>query len=288
MNMKIKATGAAAGVLAAVIAVASGACDAKKDVSHKTSEASIVTNDNGSVSKTFTECTVATNGNMVTEHRRETRTTMDVEGNMLATTTSEYARSYPVGENGIGEFTSDTCRNDRADDSEERVSGRDSFLGMRFGEVFDGTNFVVDASEPMLLRASFKPKKALAGFDDYFVYVTPVSHKIAKVCACAKNEVDPGENWRRHYLIEALEKHYRSWARLSSWSRPRYTFDIGSGRFVAACLSDASADYGTVVVAWDENVFAEAGREVEKIRQEARRNAAEKRKSKIEDAASAF
>jgi hypothetical protein len=40
------------------------------------------------VSRLFTESTVATNGNMVTERRRETRTNMDMDGNVLETTTS--------------------------------------------------------------------------------------------------------------------------------------------------------------------------------------------------------
>ena len=209
-----KLTGTVAGVLAvtALIGFAAASCDEKKDVSQKSSEASVVTNENGSVSRSFTEMTVTTNGNMVTEHRRETRTTMDAEGNMLATTTSEYAQSYPVGDTGLKSLASPIHAKVDADAKVE-----DGFLGLKFGEVFDGTNFVADVDEPTLLRATFTPKKALAGFDDYYVYVTPKTHKVVKVYACAKDAIDPGTSWRRHYLIEALEKRYQTWARPRSW-----------------------------------------------------------------------
>ena len=258
----------------------------KKDVSQKSSEASIVTNENGSVARTYTESTVTTNGNMVTERRRETRTTLDADGNMLESSTSEYAQSYPVGEEGMSGLTTRIGLKDDEKPADAKVE--EGFLGLKFGEEFAGTNFVADADEPTLLRAAFEPAKKLAGFDDYYVYVTPKTHKVVKVYACAKEAVDPGANWRRHYLIEALEKRYNTWARPRSWCRPIYTFDIGSGRFVTACLADASRDYGTVLVAWDDALLTTAADETEEIRREARKNAAEKRKARVDDAASAF
>ena len=253
-----------ASVAAAItlIGFAAASCDEKKDVSQKSSEASIVTNDNGSVARTYVESTVTTNGNMVTERRRETRTTLDADGNMLESSTSEYAPPDAKVEEG--------------------------FLGLKFGEEFKGTNLVSDIEEPTLLSATFTPAKKLAGFDDYYVYVTPKTHKVVKIYACAKEAVDPGTNWRRHYLIEALEKRYNTWARPRSWCRPIYTFAIGSGRFVTACLADASRDYETVLVAWDDALLTTAADETEEIRQEARKSAAEKRKAQVDDAASAF
>ena len=270
----------------ALIGFAAASCDEKKDVSQKSSEASIVTNDNGSVARTYTESTVTTNGNMVTERRRETRTTLDADGNMLESSTSEYAQSYPVGEEGMSGFATRVEEKDggKAPDAKEE----DGFLGLKFGDVFESTNFVADADEPTLLRAEFTPKKALAGFDDYYVYVTPTTHKVVKVYACAKEAIDPNTSWRRHYLIEALEKRYNTWARPRSWCRPIYTFAIGSGRFVTACLADASRDYETVLVAWDDALLTTAADETEAIRLEARKNAVEKRKARIDDAASAF
>ena len=280
-----KLTGTVAGVLAvtALIGFAAASCDEKKDVSQKSSEASVVTNENGSVSRSFTEMTVTTNGNMVTEHRRETRTTMDAEGNMLATTTSEYAQSYPVGDTGLKSLASPIHAKVDADAKVE-----DGFLGLKFGEVFDGTNFVADVDEPTLLRATFTPKKALAGFDDYYVYVTPKTHKVVKVYACAKDAIDPGTSWRRHYLIEALEKRYQTWARPRSWCRPVYTFDLGAGRYVTACLAGASRDYETVLVAWDDAQLTVAADETEALRAEARKNAAERRSRRVSDATDAF
>ena len=289
-NDTMKKTGTAltvASVAAAItlIGFAAASCDEKKDVSQKSSEASIVTNDNGSVARTYVESTVTTNGNMVTERRRETRTTLDADGNMLESSTSEYAQSYPVGEEGMASFTT---RVEQKENESPDAKVEEGFLGLKFGEEFKGTNLVSDIEEPTLLRATFTPAKKLAGFDDYYVYVTPKTHKVVKIYACAKEAVDPGTNWRRHYLIEALEKRYNTWARPRSWCRPIYTFAIGSGRFVTACLADASRDYETVLVAWDDALLTTAADETEEIRQEARKNAAEKRKAQVDDAASAF
>ena len=135
MRNKEKVTGAVAATLvaAALIGFAAATCDAKKQSSQKSSEATVVTNDNGSVSRTFTECTVATNGNMVTEHRRETRTTMDTAGNMLETSTSEYAQSYPVGDVGMAPLSASI---NAKVDGEAPAANVDSFMGLKFGEVF--------------------------------------------------------------------------------------------------------------------------------------------------------
>ena len=254
--------------LAAALYAESGA-----SASSSNTESGITTNENGSVSRVFTESTVTTNGNMVTEHRRETRTTLDADGNLLESSTSEYAQSYPVGD---GEIASLSRRIDGAKqvDKAENAADCDSFMGVKFG--------------PTLLRTAFKPKKALAGFNDYYVYVTPTTHRAVKVYACAKNAVDSGSSWRRNYLIEALEKRYQTWARPRSWCRPVYTFDLGSDRYVTAALEGATRDYETVVVAWDENMLRAAAEEAEEIRREARKNAAEKRKARVNDAAEAF
>lgn len=280
----VKGIFAAAGVLALLaVGGAIGAAE-RRDMSAKNSETTVTTNENGSVSRTFTESTVTTNGNMVTEHRRETRTTMDTNGNVLENSVSEYSQSYSV--NAIGRAASPAHLGGEPTDKADGAT--DSFMGLTFGEVFEGTNFVFDASEPTLRRATFTPKKELADFDDYYVYVTPKSHKIAKVIACAKNVIDPGARWKRHYLIEALEKRYGTWARLCSFSRPCYAFDIGDGRCVMVCLAGASTDYQTVLAAWDESVLGAAAEEQESLRAEARKAAAEKRNRRVSDAADAF
>ena len=281
-----------AGVVATTVAVAAfigfaAATTEKKDVSQKSSEATVVTNDNGSVSRTFTECTVTTNGSMVTEHRRETRTTLDNEGNMLESSTSEYAQSYSVGD--VGMTALKPSINAKIGKGQEApAANADSFMGLKFGEVFKGTNFVSDAGEPTLLRTTFKPKKPLAGFDDYYVYVTPKTHKVVKVYACAKEAVDPGARWRRHYLIEALEKRYQTWARPRSSFRPIYSFDIGGGRYITTVLAGATQDYETLIVAWDDALLTTAADETEAIRAEARKKAAETRNHRVNDAADAF
>ena len=287
--MKKKNIAITVGAVAAVIALMETACARNEGsgTQNKSSEAGIVTNDNGSVSRTYVESSVTTNGNMVTEHRRETRTTLDTEGNMLATTTSEYAQSYPVGDVwGEVKTTGDEQQTAKPEDKAAVVN--DSFMGLKFGEEFVGTNLVVDSEEPTLLRARFTPKKPLAGFDDYYVFVTPTTHKVAKVYACAKNVIDPGARWRRHYLIEALEKRYQTWARLCSFSRPCYAFDLGDSRYVTACLAGASRGYETILTGWDENMLAEAAEETAAIREAARKTAAEKRANRVNEAAEAF
>ena len=281
---KIKAVGAVAASFAALALLGAATSCGSRDVSSRSSEAAGVTNENGSVSRTFTESTVTTNGSMVTERRRETRTTMDTDGNMLETSTSEYAQSYPVGDVGVASLAGGT----QCAAGGESAAASDSFLGLKFGDEFKGTNFVEDVEEPTLLRAKFTPDKTLAGFDDYYVYVTPKTHKVAKVYACAKKAVEPGVRWRRHYLVEALEKRYQTWARLCSFSRPVYAFDIGGGRTVTACLAGASRDYETVVVAWDDALLTEAADETEAIRAEARKKAAESRCRRVKAAAEAF
>jgi len=279
---KALAAGCAAAALFAFAAYsASQGADPKKAMASKTSEASVVTNDNGSVTRLFTECNIKTNGSMVTEHRRETRTTLDTAGNVLESSTSEYSQSYTVGDEGAKPLAF-------AAKAAEPAKAAESFLGVRFCDEFAAKEFESDAGEPTLLRVKFEPKKPLAGFDEYYVYVTPKSHKVVKVYACAKNAVDPGASWRRHYLIEALEKRYGTWARPRSSFRPIYSFDIGGGRYVTACLAGASCDYETVLVGWDDAMLTVAANETEELRNEARKNAREKRKARVSDAAAAF
>ena len=275
----------AVGVLA-LFAVGGAICAAeRKDMSAKNSEASVTTNENGSVSRVFTESTVTTNGNMVTEVRRETRTTTDTDGNVLENSSSEFSQSYSIGTLDRPAPRTPLLGGENA----QKVDGdSDSFMGLTFGEALEGTNFVLDASEPTLRRTTFTPKKELADFDDYYVYVTPKSHRIAKVVACAKNVIDPGARWKRHYLIEALEKRYGTWARLCSFTRPCYAFDIGDGRCVMVCLAGASSDYQTVIAAWDDSTLGVAAEEQESLRAEARKAAAEKRNRRVSDAADAF
>lgn len=288
MKDKKKLTVAAVGAVLAMAVVCAQVVAAKpkaKDMTSKTAESSVTTNDNGSVSRLFTESTVTTNGNMVTERRRETRTNMDMDGNVLETSTSEYAQSYPVGDSGVVPLSGQV----NGDDQNMREKGNaDSFMGLKFGDKFTSTNFVEDADAPDFLRAEFKPKKPLDGFDDYYVYVTPKTHKIARVYACAKDAVDAGANWRRHYLVEALEKRYGTWARLCSWWKPWYQFEVGPYRHVRACLTEASQSYGTILVAWDDAVGSQAVQEREELREAARKTAAEKRGQRVSAAAEAF
>ncbi len=282
--MNARTIGSAGAVFAAAVLAGLGIANAaeKKDVTSKTAESSVTTNENGRVSRTFTECTVTTNGNLVTERRRETRTDMDVDGNVLESSTSEYAQSYNVGDTGWTLPPAKATKDVKAPDT-------DSFMGLKFGTEFKSTNFVEVADEPELLCAKYEPAKKLAGFDDYWVYVTPKSHKVVRVCACAKNAVESGGgSWRRHYLVEALEKRYGTWARLLSIRLPYYAFDVAPDRCVTVCLAGACEEYETVISAWDAKIAHEAEREHHELREEARKSAARRRRSRVEDAAGVF
>ena len=283
MNKVIIGSCGAALALTAFVGLSTVQAAEQKDMQTKTAESSVTTNDNGSVSRTFVETSVTTNGNLVTERRRETRTNMDADGNVLETSTSEYAQSYNVGDTGW-KMPSPKLG---APDADKPIP-TDAFMGFKFGDVICDTNTVREAGEPSLLRVAVKPKNPLAGFDDYYAYLTPKTHKVAKVVACAKNAIEPGGSWRRHYLIEALEKRYGVWARLISWCRPFSRFDVAPDRAVVVYLAGASENYETVIAAWAETVIQLADKEEEELRQEARKNARARRDKQVLDAQNAF
>ena len=234
--------------------------------------------------RTQVETSVTTNGNMVTERRRETTTTTDADGNVVATCSSESLQTYPVGETATaGIVASPSAKAEPVD--------TDAFLGLKFGDVFKvaDKDVVQDADEPSLVRAKFTPVKALAGFEDYFAYLTPKTHKIAMVRACAKKAIEPTNgNWRRHYLVEALEKRYRTWARSISWTHPYYRLNVAPGRSVTACLAGATEDYEAVICAWDANVTRLADEERRALDEEARKAAEKSRDKRMQDALDAF
>ena len=281
-NRKMLTFGLAAGLVALV-----GTClvakEKQADAAEKAKPA-VAEKAKEPATRTQVESSVTTNGNMVTERRRETTTTTDADGNVIATSTSESLQSYPVGDTATaGVVAVPTAKAEPVD--------TDAFLGLKFGDVFKiGKKDVVqDVDEPSFVRAKFKPAKPLAGFDDYFVYLTPKTHKVAMVCACAKKAIEPTDgNWRRHYLVEALEKRYRTWARRLSWTHPYYRFDVAPGRRVTVCLAGASDDYEAVITAWDAEVTRVADEERAEIAEEARKAAEKNRTKRMQDALDAF
>jgi hypothetical protein len=248
------------------------------DTRLQATSSSVVTNDSGIVCRTQVTSTVTTNGNLVTEHRRETRIRTDAEGSVLETSTTEYSESYSVD----GGFASRKKAPPAAADC------ADSFMTLKFGEKFETTNAVVSAESDPLVCAPFEPKTPLDGFDDYFVYLTPKSHKIVKVVACARKAVEGDGDWRRHYLVEALEKRYGVRARPCSWRRPYYALDVAPGRTVAVCLAGYSQDYETVISAWDDAVADEAAREYRQLLEAERKAASERRGKRMKAAQEAF
>lgn len=251
------------------------------DTRLQATSSSVVTNDSGIVCRTQVTSTVTTNGNLVTEHRRETRIRTDAEGSVLETSTTEYSESYSV-DGGIASGKKPLLSAAGASD------GADSFMSLKFGDRFETTNAVVSAESDALVCAPFRPKTPLDGFDDYFVYLTPKSHKLVKVVACAKKAVEGDGDWRRHYLVEALEKRYGVRARPCSWRRPYYALDVAPGRTVTVCLAGYSRDYETVISAWDDAMAEEAAREYRQLLEAERKAASERRGKRMKAAQEAF
>ena len=275
------------GLAAGLVALA-GTClvakEKQSDAADKAKETAAVEKAKEPTTRTQVETSVTTNGNMVTERRRETTTTTDADGNVVATCTSESLQSYPVGDTATAGVVA-------VPNAKAEPVDTDAFLGLKFGDVFKAAkkDIVQDEDEPSLVRAKFKPAKPLAGFDDYFVYLTPKTHKVAMVCACAKKAIEPTDgNWRRHYLVEALEKRYRTWARRLSWTHPYYRFDVAPGRSITACLAGATDDYEAVISAWDADVTRLADEERRTLDEEARKAAEKNRDKRMQDALNAF
>ncbi len=282
-NRKMLTFGLAAGLVALV-----GTClvakEKQSDAADKAKQSAVAEKVKEPATRKEVETSVTTNGMMVTERRRETVTTTDGDGNVIATSTSESLQSYPVGDSSTAGIVA-------APGAKEEPVNTDTFLGLKFGDVYKvGQKDVVrDPDEPSLVRAKFKPAKTLAGFDDYFVYLTPQTHKVAMVCACARKAIEPADgNWRRHELIVALEKRYSTRARSLSWTHPYYRLDVAPGRSVSACLAGASEDYEAVISAWDADVTRLAERERRALDEEARKDAEKNRNKRIQDAIDAF
>ena len=282
-NRNMLTFGLAAGLVALV-----GTCliakEKQSDAADKAKETAAVEKAKEPATRTQVETSVTTNNNMVTERRRETTTTTDADGNVIATSTSESLQSYPVGDCLTAGVVA-------APSAKAEPVNTDTFLGLKFGDVYKAgkKDFVRDQDEPSLVRAKFKPAKPLAGFDDYFVYLTPKTHKVAMVCACAKKAIEPADgNWRRHELIVALQKRYRTWARSLSWTHPYYRLDVAPGRSITACLAGATEDYEAVITAWDSDVTRLADKERRAIDEEARKAAEKNRDKRIQDAINAF
>lgn len=241
--------------------------------------------------------TVVTNANgTITRTRRSDREIKDADGNVVGHETSVYSETLPAGTPVLQEKVEEEVPRDKTagpeaieDEKPRATSINDSFLGLKFGEVPDGVDKAEDVpGESALKMIRFTPEKKLKGFDEYYAFVSPKTHKLVKVCACAREEIAPDSFGRRHYLVEALESRYGVPARLASWIRPLYVLDIAPNRGVSICLRDASNDYETVITAWDDDAARLAASELREMRDEVFRKAVEARADAVKEAAGAF
>lgn len=237
---------------------------------------SVVTNGNGTVTKTYTETSVATNGTFVTERRKETRTRLDQAGNLLETATSEYVESFsslspsPKKANGGAE--------------KERLQ---SFLGFKFGDVFDGESHPSKKrGEEHLLWARATPKKTLEGFDDYILKLSPSTRRIVKVEASAKKPIPFFEDGT-HYLIDAISERFGARPYRRSL-RPVFSFEISPRKTIYLFLDGHFHDCGTVISAEDRILEMEAMEEYRLIREELKQKEAAERIGKINAAKDAL
>ena len=156
--------------------------------------------------------------------------------------------------------------------------GADGFLGLKLGDVYAVTNSYEGVDDDQLRMIGFKPTVGLANFDAYVVCVTPRSHKIAKIFACAKKEVCARPySWDRHYLVRAIASFCGVKGVFGEdHKRPTYKFDLTANRHIEVCLTAAYSDYQTVILMYDDLI-------VQQGRQEAMF-----KDSKVEDAVKAF
>lgn len=240
--------------------------------------------------------TVVTNADgTVTRTKKSEREIKDDAGNVIGRETSLYSETVsadaprPHGKDEVKNPESKTAGPEPAAKPEPDKPSTDSFLGLKFGEPPPGAEKAEKIpGENALKMLKFTPAKPLKGFDEYYAFVSPKTHKLVKVCACAKNEIASDSFGRRHYLVEALETRYGVPARLASWVRPLYVLDIGPGRGVSICLENASDDYETVITAWDDDAARLAASELREMRDEAYRKAIEDRSKFVKEAAGAF
>lgn len=143
-------------------------------------------------------------------------------------------------------------------DAQPANTSKHSFMGLTFGDVFEGGPFHADKvlGAGSVLFSSFSPKKTLAGFDDYYVFVTLDAHRIVGIAACAKNVIQ-SQSGRRHYLLEALEKRYQTKAIQHSVMPPLYILSMTNLHvLVALRIANPDSEYSTIICATDEEGFA--------------------------------
>jgi hypothetical protein len=186
--------------------------------------------------------TVVTNANgTITRTKRSEREIKDANGNVIGHETSVYSETLPSedtatqSKNAVKDSLDKTAGPEAVPEKAGPKAANDSFLGLKFGETPAGADKAEDVpGESALKMIKFTPEKKLNGFDDYYAFVSPKTHKLVKVCACAKKEVEPDSFGRRHYLVEALERRYSTTARLASWIR---RFTCLTSHRVEGCLS---------------------------------------------------
>ena len=315
--------------------VATADSDGTNETASKTSSTSVVTNDNGTVTQTYTENNITTNGNMVTNRKRITVTTTDGDGNVCESYSSIVTSSGTLG-SGTGRVSlpshggllrsglrrgsitvngsSPLLATDKDGKKGENAEKKEfSFLGVKLGEPFQYRNEETKVELPnklvsggRFLFVRFNPEKGLPGFDEYYLKLTPKTHKVAEVVALAQNPFDPGwkptRRGRRNSLVEALERRYKTTAEALDLFGYQYFLDLPGKRAMTVSLSRTSMpdydefakdarvgrEWGTMLAVYDDDAWRLAQEEDASLAEEKRKAAEAEREKSIEDLVNAL
>ncbi len=237
-----------------------------------------VTNVSGSITKTFAEKTVSTNGNFVTIQHRETVIESDDKGNILESSMNEYVETHSIADDAVDSFPS---RSANVSTDQAPIS----FMGLTLGDEYNPKETFTDEKVPEYLCARFTPKVALDGFSDYFVYLTPKSGRIARIVAVS-NMLLPFESDGSHYLIDAISEKYG--VRPIQRAFGVYAFHIGENELIGLSMGRGGMHSKTRIEARDFRIIGLAMDEYGEIRKASLSNEEEIRKSKIKSAIEAF
>ena len=156
-----------------------------------------------------------------------------------------------------------------------------------------GLAAMVTGALPLLAAPTAKTEPVAAGFPAWSgvvaknhvcgreLWPSDLRHRITVVV-----DVEPGEKLQGQLALAGQFAAMSGWATAGesanwdSFEPPRHPLTVVSVH--------GTRDYETVLVAWDDALLTTAADETEAIRLEARKNAVEKRKARIDDAASAF
>lgn len=141
----MKTSGIAALASAVAASAVMGSIALAQDSSSAVSSGTTVTtNENGVVTRVYTESNTTTNGTMVTSRKVITVTTLDGDGNIVGNTTSESLHSFPEGAEPLDQASSG-AEEDPLDDIGEMARS----IRFRLDDIFNDVGTCIAVSRPL-------------------------------------------------------------------------------------------------------------------------------------------